>query len=163
MVHKNKCWKRGQTSVLSSMNLYEFEVIIVITFSHFSQILATFPHFPSLFPTFHHFSPLFPTFHHYSPLFTMFHHFSPLSLLLTTFRHFSSLLAISDIQNYRKQPFCQKFPKKIKLRIDLKWPEMRVIWTMFEPTAGWLQLGINIYIQTDSYVGNEGIYIVFTL
>ena len=23
------------------------------------------------------------------------------------------------------EPFCQKFQKKIKLRIDLKWPEMR--------------------------------------
>ena len=32
---------------------------------------------------------------------------------------------------------------------------------MFELTAGRLQLGINIYIHTDSYVGNEGIYIVF--
>ena len=39
---------------------------------------------------------------------------------------------------------------------------------MFEPTAGRLQLEINlllvnIYIYTDSYVGNEGIYIVFAL
>ena len=34
---------------------------------------------------------------------------------------------------------------------------------MFERTAGWLQLGINIYIHTDRYVGNEGIYIVVTL
>ena len=25
----------------------------------------------------------------------------------------------------RRQPFCQKFQTKIKLRIDLKWPEMR--------------------------------------
>ena len=32
---------------------------------------------------------------------------------------------ISDIQNGRRQPFCQKFPKQIKLHIDLKWPEMR--------------------------------------
>ena len=24
-----------------------------------------------------------------------------------------------------KQPFCQKFPKKFKLRIDLNWPEMK--------------------------------------
>ena len=32
---------------------------------------------------------------------------------------------ISDIQNGRRQPFCQKVQKKIKLRIDLKWPEMR--------------------------------------
>ena len=32
---------------------------------------------------------------------------------------------ISDIQNGRRQPFWQKFPKKIKLRIDLKLPEMR--------------------------------------
>ena len=46
----------------------------------------------------------------------------------------------------------------------------RVILTMFEPTAGRLQLYINsllvhiyIYIHTDSYVGNEGIYIVFAL
>ena len=36
---------------------------------------------------------------------------------------------------------------------------------MFEPTAGRLQpdinsLLVNIYIHTDSYVGNEGIYIV---
>ena len=45
-----------------------------------------------------------------------------------------------------KAVICPKFPKQIKLRIDLKWPVMRVIWTMFEPTAGWLQLGINIYI-----------------
>ena len=40
--------------------------------------------------------------------------------------------------------------------------------TMFEPTAGRLQLDINsllvnIYIHTDRYVGNEGIYIVFAL
>ena len=28
----------------------------------------------------------------------------------------------------RRQPFCQKFPKKkFKLRIDLKWPEIRTI------------------------------------
>ena len=32
---------------------------------------------------------------------------------------------IWDIQNGLRQPFCQKFPKKIKLCIDLKWPEMR--------------------------------------
>ena len=32
---------------------------------------------------------------------------------------------ISDIQNGRCQPFCQRFQKKLKLRIDLKWPEMR--------------------------------------
>ena len=32
---------------------------------------------------------------------------------------------ISNIQNGRRQPFCQKFPKKRKLRIDLKWPEMQ--------------------------------------
>ena len=29
---------------------------------------------------------------------------------------------ISDIQNGLRQPFCQKFPKKLKLHIDLKWP-----------------------------------------
>ena len=42
----------------------------------------------------------------------------------------------------------------------------RVIWTMFEPTAGRLQLDINsllVNIYTDRYVGNEGIYIVFAL
>ena len=41
-----------------------------------------------------------------------------------------------------------------------------VIWTMFEPTAGRLQLDINsllVNIYTDMYVGNEGIYIVFAL
>ena len=32
---------------------------------------------------------------------------------------------ISDIQNGRRQPFCQKFKKKLNLRINLKWPEMR--------------------------------------
>ena len=32
---------------------------------------------------------------------------------------------ISDIQNDRRKPFCQKFIKKLKLLIDLKWPEMR--------------------------------------
>ena len=32
---------------------------------------------------------------------------------------------ISDIQNGWRQPFCQKFQNKFKLRIDLKWPEMR--------------------------------------
>ena len=32
---------------------------------------------------------------------------------------------ISDIQYGRRQPFCQKFPQKFKLRINLKWPEMR--------------------------------------
>ena len=41
------------------------------------------------------------------------------------------------------------------------------LWLLFEPTAGRLQLDINlvnIYIHTDSYVGNEGIYIyVFAL
>ena len=31
----------------------------------------------------------------------------------------------SDIQNGRRQPFCQKFQKQLKLCIDLKWPEMR--------------------------------------
>ena len=41
--------------------------------------------------------------------------------------------------------FDKKIQTKMKLRIDLKWPEMRVIWTMFEPTADWLQLGINVY------------------
>ena len=42
----------------------------------------------------------------------------------------------------------------------------RVILTMFEPTAGRLQLDINsllVNIYTDRYVGNEGIYIVFAL
>ena len=41
-----------------------------------------------------------------------------------------------------------------------------VIWTMFEPTAGRIQLDINsllVNIYTDRYVGNEGIYIVFDL
>ena len=33
---------------------------------------------------------------------------------------------ISDIQNGRRQPFCQKFQNKLNLRIDLKWPEMRL-------------------------------------
>ena len=28
-------------------------------------------------------------------------------------------------QNGRRQPFCQKFQKKLKLRIDVKWIEMR--------------------------------------
>ena len=32
---------------------------------------------------------------------------------------------ISNIQNGRRQPFCQKNPKNLKLRIDLKWPEVR--------------------------------------
>ena len=54
--------------------------------------------------------------------------------------------------------FLKTFTKKVA----------QVIWTMFEPTAGRLQLDINsllvnIYIHTDSYVGNEGIYIVFAL
>ena len=39
--------------------------------------------------------------------------------------HFVKKSPISDIQNGRRQPFCQKFPKQLKLRIDLKWPEMR--------------------------------------
>ena len=42
----------------------------------------------------------------------------------------------------------------------------RVIWTMFKPTAGRIQLDINsllVNIYTDRYVGNEGIYIVFAL
>ena len=34
-------------------------------------------------------------------------------------------IQISDIQNGRRQPFCQKFQKKLKLLIDMKWPEMR--------------------------------------
>ena len=41
-----------------------------------------------------------------------------------------------------------------------------VIWPMFEPTAGRIQLDINsllVNIYTDRYVGNEGIYIVFAL
>ena len=42
----------------------------------------------------------------------------------------------------------------------------RVIWTMFKPTAGRIQLDINsplVNINTDRYVGNEGIYTVFAL
>ena len=42
----------------------------------------------------------------------------------------------------------------------------RVIRTMFEPTAGRIQLYIKsllVNIYTDRYVGNEGIYIVFAL
>ena len=42
----------------------------------------------------------------------------------------------------------------------------RVILIMFKPTAGRIQLDINsllVNIYTDSYVGNEGIYIVFAL
>ena len=54
--------------------------------------------------------------------------------------------------------FLKTFTKKVA----------RVILTMFEPTAGRLQLDIhsllvNIFLHTDSYVGNEGIYIVFAL
>ena len=30
----------------------------------------------------------------------------------------------SDIQNGRRRPFCQKFQKIIKIRMDLKWPKM---------------------------------------
>ena len=62
-----------------------------------------------------------------------------------------------DIQNGYRRPFKKKpFTKKVE----------RVIWTMFKPTAGWLQLDINsllVNIYTDRYVGNEGIYIVFGL
>ena len=43
----------------------------------------------------------------------------------------------------------------------------RVILTMFEPTAGRLQLDIKktvlVNIYTDRYVGNEGIYIVLAI
>ena len=42
----------------------------------------------------------------------------------------------------------------------------RVIWTMFELTAGRLQLDINsllVNIYTNRHVRNEGIYIVFAL
>ena len=55
------------------------------------------------------------------------------------------------------------FKKKIK---NIYKKVARVIWTMFEPTAGWLQLNKNsllVIIYTDRYVGNEGIYIVFAL
>ena len=63
-----------------------------------------------------------------------------------------------DIQNGYRRPFLRKtFTKTVA----------RVIW-MFKPNAGRLQLDINsllvnIYIHIDSYVGNEGIYIVFAL
>ena len=30
-----------------------------------------------------------------------------------------------SIQNVRRRPFCQQFPRKLKFYIDLKWPEMR--------------------------------------
>ena len=62
-----------------------------------------------------------------------------------------------DIQKGYRRAFKKKtFTKKVE----------RVIWTMFEPTAGRLQLYINsllvnIYIYTYRYVGNEGIYIVY--
>ena len=36
----------------------------------------------------------------------------------------------------------------------------QVIWTMFEPTAGWYKFTFGQYIYTDMYVWNEGIYIV---
>ena len=61
-----------------------------------------------------------------------------------------------DIQNGYRWPFKKKITKKVE----------RVIWTMFEPTAGRIQLDINsllVNIYTDRYVGNEGIYIVFAL
>ena len=62
-----------------------------------------------------------------------------------------------DIQNGYRWPFKKKtFTKKIE----------RMIWTLFEPTAGRIQLDINsllVNIYTDRYIGNEGIYIVFAL
>ena len=57
-----------------------------------------------------------------------------------------------------KAAILSKISKKIKLCIDLKWPEMRVNNVR---TDCWLTTAINIYIHTDSYVGNEEIYIVF--
>ena len=104
---------------------------------------------------------------------------------------------ISDIQNGRRPPFSQTFPKNCKTNshknkncgIDLKYDEKwffniqngcwrpfflktftkkvaRMIWTMFKPTAGWLQFDINLLlvnIYTCMYVWNEGIYIVFAI
>ena len=62
-----------------------------------------------------------------------------------------------DIQNGYRWPFKKKnIYKKVE----------RVIWTMFKPTAGRIQLDINsllVNINTDRYVGNERIYIVFAL
>ena len=96
---------------------------------------------------------------------------------------------VLDIQNGRRQPFCKKITK-IQIMVLIwngkKWfldiqngyrrpfkkkkiiykKVKRVIWTMFKPTAGRIQLDINsllVNINTDRYVGNEGIYIVFAL
>ena len=58
--------------------------------------------------------------------------------------------------------FVKKIQKKLKLRIDLKWPE----YEWFEQCSNRLLADYNlvsIYIHTDSYVGYEGIYIVFAL
>ena len=63
-----------------------------------------------------------------------------------------------DIQNGYRRPFKKK--KNIYKKVE------RVIWTMFKQTAGRIQLDINsllVNINTNRYVGNEGIYIVFTL
>ena len=52
------------------------------------------------------------------------------------------------------------FKKNIYKKVE------RVIWTMFKPTAGRIQLDINsllVTIYTDRYVVNEGIYIVLAL
>ena len=65
----------------------------------------------------------------------------------------------SDIQNGRRPPFFKKHLQKSYAS------DLNNVQTDCWPTTTWYKFtfGQYIYIHTDSYVGNEGIYIVFAL